>query len=280
MHPGNERTRTNRGEAEETSRVGRRAYLGLAATAAASALAGCSGEEATVSAARRPPRVPEGRIDDGGWEQMDDVTEDPAFEQSVGPVTLTASTRTLLYEDTTLRTEIADETLGRADAQLATFFATRATFDPDITSLPAGAGRQQLLDRVERQSRRAFTSRMEQAGLTGVERVDEETMETASGAEARLTNFEAAYAFDGFSVGFGDRKITIDGGEIPVAGHLAAWIGDDSVLVTGGAYPAENFAREVTKTPSEAISLTVDVDLGLDPETYREELFGLMKRVR
>ncbi|MFC6823994.1 hypothetical protein [Halopelagius fulvigenes] len=280
MHPGNERSETDRSGNEGREGWSRRAYLGVAAAAGASALAGCSGQGATVSAARRPPKVPERRLDEGGWERTDDATEDPAFEQSVGPVTLTAATRTLLYEDAALRTKIADKTLGRADAQLATFFATRATFDPDITSLPAGAGRQRLLDRVEAQSRRTFRSRLKQAGLADVTQTGEETMQVASGAEARLTNFEAAYAFDGFSVGLGDEEITIEGGEITVAGHLAAWIGNDSVLVTGGAYPDENFAREVTKTPSEAISLTVDVDLGLKPKTYRDELFDLMKRVR
>ncbi|RDI72114.1 DUF6517 family protein [Halopelagius longus] len=280
MHPGNERNETDGSGNEGREGWSRRAYLGVAAAAGASALAGCSGQGSTVSAARRPPKVPEGRLDEGGWEQTDDVTDDPAFEQSVGPMTLTAATRTLLYEDTALRERIAEQTLGRADAQLATFFATRATFDPDITSLPAGAGRQQLLDRVESQSQQAFQSRLKQAGLTDVTKTSEETMQVASGAEARLTNFEATYAFDGFSVDLGDRKIAIEGGEITVAGHLAAWIGDGSVLVTGGAYPDENFEREVTKSPSEAISLTVDVDLGLEPETYRDELFGLMKRVR
>ena len=77
----------------------------------------------------------------------------------------------------------------------------------------------------------------------------------------------------------GAEPITIEGGEIPVAGHLAAWIADDSVLVTGGAYPAANFARQVTESPSAAIDLSVDIDLGLTPDAYRAELFDLMRRV-
>lgn len=269
----------DRTDATGGSRRGRRAFLGLAAVTGASALAGCSGASGTVSAARRPPTVPEERLAAGGWEQLDELTADPAFERDVGPLTVTASTRTRLYEDGELGTEIAEKTLGQADTQFATFFATRVTFDPDLTSLPAGAGRTQLLDQVESQSRTQFRNRLESAGLAPVERSDTGSFDVASGASARLTEYEATYAFEGFSVGVGEETITIEGGEITVAGHLAAWIADDSVLVAGGAYPAENFAREVTKSPSEAIELSVDVDLGLTPEAYREELFGLMRRV-
>jgi hypothetical protein len=259
--------------------VRRRGFVGLAAAAVASALAGCSSTVSTVSAANRPPDVPEDRLQSGGWTQVDDVTEDPAYEREVGPATFTASSRTLLYEDTQLRTAIEDKTLGQASAQFATFFATRVTFDPDVTSLPAGAGRQQLLDQVESQSRAAFRSRLEAAGLSPVERTGTGTLDVASGESARLTDYEATYAFEGFSVGFGDADIAIEGGEIPVAGHLAAWIANDSVLVAGGAYPAANFARKATQSPTEAITVTVNIDLGLRPEAYREELFGLMRHV-
>lgn len=257
----------------------RRAFLGLAAAAGTAALAGCSGASGTVSAARRPPVVPEDRLSEGGWERSDDVTQDPAFEQNAGPVTVTASTRTLLYDDADLRAEIEEKTLGQASGQFATFFASRVTFDPDLTSLPAGAGRKELLGQVESQSRAQFEARLKQAGLGPVEQVGTGSFDVASGASARLTEYEATYAFEGFSVDVGEEPITIEGGEIPVAGHLAAWIASDSVLVAGGAYPAANFAREVTESPSAAIDLSVDIDLGLTPDAYREELFGLMRRV-
>jgi hypothetical protein len=258
---------------------GRRAFLGLTAAAGVSALAGCSTTSGTVSAARRPPSVPEDRLTEGGWKLRDDVTRDPAFEESFGPVTVTAATRTLLYEDAALRAAIAEKTLGQAATQFSTFFASRVTFDPDLTSLPAGAGRQQLLDQVESQSRTQFRNRLQEAGLAPVERVNTGTFDVASGAAARLTEYEATFAFEGFSVDVGEEEITIEGGEIAVSGHLAAWIASDSVLVAGGAFPAENFARSVTKSPSEAIELSVDIDLGLTPAAYREELFGLMRRV-
>ncbi|ELY27396.1 hypothetical protein C499_10044 [Halogeometricum borinquense DSM 11551] len=263
----------------DTKRHGRRAFLGLAAVTGVSALAGCSGTGGTVSAARRPPTVPEEQLKSGGWEQVDDVTQDPAFEQDLGPVTMTAATRTRLYEDTELRAEIADKTLGQAATQFATFFATRVTFDPDLTSLPAGAGQKELLDQVESQSRTQFRNRLKEAGLKPVEQVGTGTFDVASGTSARLTEYEASYSFEGFSVNVGTEDITIEGGEISVAGHLAAWIADNSVLVAGGAYPAENFARSVTKNPSDAIELSVDIDLGLTPKAYRKELFGLMRQV-
>ncbi|MDS0299924.1 DUF6517 family protein [Halogeometricum sp. S1BR25-6] len=276
---GTEANEPNRRARDRAGTTHRRAFLGLAAAAGTAALAGCSGASGAVSAARRPPAVPEGRLSEGGWERMDDVTQDPAFEQDAGPVTVTASTRTLLYEDAGLRTEIEEKTLGQASGQFATFFASRVTFDPDLTSLPAGAGRKELLEQVESQSRAQFEARLKEAGLAPVEQVGTGSFDVASGASARLTEYEATYAFEGFSVNVGAEPITIEGGEIPVAGHLAAWIASDSVLVAGGAYPAANFAREVTESPSAAIDLSVDIDLGLTPEAYREELFGLMRRV-
>ncbi len=49
--------------------------------------------------------------------------------------------------------------------------------------------------------------------------------------------------------------------------------------MAGGAYPAENFARVTEADLSDAISVTIDVDLGLTPDAYREELFELVRNV-
>lgn len=253
----------------------RRAYLGAAA-AGLTAFAGCS----AASASNGPPEVPKRALADD-WTQVVADAQDPAFEQSVGPVTLTASIVTRLYENETLRAAVRERTLGQVDTQLATFFASRISFDPDLTDVPGGVGQAQLLDTVESQARAAFESRLRSSGLADLERTGGGSMTVDSGAEARRTDYSAAVGFDDFSFSLTDGEdLTVNGGEVTVAGHLATWVAEDSVLLAGGAYPGENFARTIETSPSEAIDVTVDVDLGFDPAAYREELFSLVRSVR
>lgn len=253
----------------------RRTYLGAVAGMGLAALSGCA---STAEATKRPPEVPEERLRDGGWQLLEESTEDPAYEKQFGPATLTATTTTRLYEDAAFRAEIEEKTLGAASGQLATFFASRVTFDPNLASMPVG--RDRILDEVEREARRNFESQLRNAGLSDVTRADTGTFDVESGAEARLTSYDAAYSFDGLSVRLApEESLDIAGGDIAIAGHLAAWTGDEAVLLAGGAYPAENFRREVSKSPSSAIDVDVTVDLELTPDAYREELFGLMRRV-
>ena len=253
----------------------RRTYLGAAAGIGFTALSGCT---STATAMKRPPKVPQSKLDDGGWKLLDESTEDPAYEQSVGPATLTATTVTRLYEDAALRADIEEKTLGTASGQFATFFASRVTFDPNLADLPVGGER--ILDAVESKARKTFESQLRDAGLEGIEQTGTGTFEVNSGTEARLTGYEAAYPFEGLSIELTpERTLTIAGGDVNVAGHLAVWKNDEAVLLAGGAYPAENFRREVSKSPSAAIDVDVTIDLGLTPEAYRQELFSLIRRV-
>lgn len=253
----------------------RRTYLGAAAGIGFTALSGCT---STATAMKRPPKVPKSKLNDGGWKLINESTEDPAYEQSIGPATLTATTMTRLYEDAALRAELREKTLGTASGQFATFFASRVTFDPNLADLPVGGGK--ILDAVESQARKTFESQLRNAGLEGIEQTDTGTFEIDSETEARLTGYGAAYPFEGLSVELTPEKtLNIAGGDVSVAGHLAVWKSDEAVLLAGGAYPAENFRREVSKSPSAAIDIDVTIDLGLTPEAYREELFGLMRGV-
>ena len=255
----------------------RRTFVGAIGAAALAGFAGCS---SGARAASGPPTVPADALESGGWEQVGADTQDPAFERSVGPVTVTATTVTRVYEDAALRATVRDRTLGQVDARLASFFASRVSFDPDLASLPAGVGRAELLDRIETQASNAFEGRLRSAGLTEIERAGSGSLDVESGAEARRLDYEAAYAFDGFSFPLSaEKKLTVGGGSLSVAGHLATWYANGSVLVAGGAYPAENFAQTVEKSPTEAIDVAVDIDLGLEPERYRTELMDLVRQV-
>lgn len=254
----------------------RRAFLATAGTGLAASLAGCSGAIGAVAA----PVVPADELDAGGWKQQGE-TQRTVFEKNYGPITLTAKAHSLTYGDAALRAAVKEKTLGRVDGQMALFSATRIRFDPDLTGLPGGAATGGIVDRTEQAARSQFESRMRDAGLEDVAQVDTGTMQVDTGETARLTTYEAAYPFDGvrFPV-TSDQTVAIPGSGLSVAGELAVWKHGDGVLVAGGAYPAENFAKTVSEDLSSAISVTVDVDLGLTPDVYERDVRSLMRAVR
>lgn len=253
----------------------RRAFIGSAAAAGLAGLAGCS-----ASAAPPKPRVPEERLSEGGWVQTDSVSRE-VFESEFAGVTVTAIAETLIYEDAALAAEVENKTLGAVSSQQAMFFATRVRFDPNLTDLPAGVGRQEIVDRTEEETRASFRQRLEDAGLTNIEQTGTGTFDPATtDATARRTDYAATFAFEDMEFPVSDdRTVTVEGGDIGVAGLIAVWATSDSVLITGGAHPAENFTRDTKKNVSDAITVAVEIDLGLTPGAYREELTGLMANV-
>ena len=50
-------------------------------------------------------------------------------------------------------------------------------------------------------------------------------------------------------------------------------------FVAGGAYPASNYEQTIQRTITEAIELTLEIDLGLSPSAYESELISLVQSV-
>ncbi|MGB9987230.1 hypothetical protein [Salarchaeum japonicum] len=253
----------------------RRTLLGTTAGLGLAGLAGCS---TLAKASVSPPDVPADAMQNAGWEQTDS-NQRTLIEQSYGPVTFTAKGYTTTYTDSALNSRIQDATLGRVSGRLALFSATRIDFSPDVAELPGGVGREEVLNEVEASAREQFRDRLTEAGLTDVQRAGTEWFDVDTGESASLTKYEAAYEVPTFEfpIENGDT-VTIDGGTLPVRGDLAVWHHGDYALVAGGAWVDENFARSVSQDVSEAITVSVDVDLGLEPETYREEIHGFMRQ--
>ncbi|MFB6270410.1 MAG: hypothetical protein ABEH83_10725, partial [Halobacterium sp.] len=88
----------------------RRRFLGVAGVAGLGALAGCTGALGTVA----PPQVPKDQLEEGGWTRTD-RSEETVFEQSYGPVTVTAKSTTLTFEDQELANEVKQKTLGQIE---------------------------------------------------------------------------------------------------------------------------------------------------------------------
>lgn len=255
----------------------RRRFLASAAGAGLAGLAGCT--EASGSVA--PPQVPEERLDEGGWEKQSE-SEETVFEQSYagGAVTVSATAFTMVYEDVALRDSVRSKTLGQVQGKFAIFAATRVDISPSLDDLPAGVGQAQILDRVEASARDGFRARMQEAGLTNVARESTGSLTVDTGEDARHTAYSAEFAFDPFSFPVTeDRTITVEGDALAVGGDLAVWKHGDFVLVAGGAYPGQNFSRSIERDLTEAITVSVDIDLGMTPDAYREEVRGLVTGV-
>lgn len=252
----------------------RRRFLAGAAAAGVAGLAGCGTASGTV----RPPRVPENRLDEGGWERTRADTEE-VLSRTVGGVDVTATAVTRVYDDAALRAAVSERTLGAIDAPLSNVFASRIAFSPNLADIPLESAREELADRAGEVARGQFESQLSSAGLTDVSGSDAGTLTVETGEEASLTEYGAAFEFDALSFDVRGEPVTIEEGSVAVEGLLASWIHDGGLLIAGGAYPAENFDRTVDRDLSEAISVTVDVDLGLTPDAYREEVRGIVRRV-
>jgi hypothetical protein len=254
----------------------RRDFIAVAGAGTLATMAGCSSALGSVAA----PTVPTDPLESGGWVQREE-SQETVFEESYGPITLEAKSHTLVYGNQALRSEIREKTLGRVDGQMAMFAATRIGFSPNLADIPGDIGTKTIIDQTETAARTQFVSQMETAGLADVQQTDTGTLTVDTGEDARLTTYEAAFAVDAVSFPVTDEQsVALPESSITVAGDLAVWKHGESVLVAGGAYPAENVDQTVTENLSDAISVTVDIDLGLEPNRYQEDVRSLMKAVK
>lgn len=256
--------------------MNRRRFLAASGVAGLAGLAGCSNLTGNALGSVAPPDVPESQLEDGGWGLAEEDTR-TVFEEDYGPVTVVAKAHSLTYTKEELAAQVEEDTLGAVAGTLATFSATRVMFSPDLTDLPEQVGRKQLIDQVEENSKEQFEQEMRNAGLTSVEETETGEMTVDSGATARYTGYQAAYEVDDFSFDLpsGDQ-MDVEVDAIRVEGDLAVWVHKDSVLIAGGAYPAENVAFSESEAVTDAIDVEVSVDLGLTPAAYADEVESLI----
>ncbi|SHG67653.1 twin-arginine translocation signal domain-containing protein [Halobaculum gomorrense] len=252
----------------------RRRFLAGAAAAGVAGLAGCGTASGTV----RPPSLPEDRLDEGGWERTRTDTRE-VLSRTVAGVDVTATAVTRVYDDAALRAAVSEKTLGALDAPLSNVFASRIAFSPNLAEIPLESAREELAARAGAVARDQFESQLSSAGLTDISASDAGTLTVETGEDASLTEYSAAFSFDALSFDVRGETVTVEGGSAAVEGLLASWIHDGGLLIAGGAYPAESFARTVEQDLSGAITVTVDVDLGLTPDAYRDEVRGIVTHV-
>ncbi|MFB6086660.1 MAG: hypothetical protein ABEJ84_07650 [Halodesulfurarchaeum sp.] len=252
----------------------RRSFLAALGAGALGSLAGCQ----TAVGAVALPDVPESRLKEGGWELRNRTKNETVFKKEYSFITVEAVASSVLYADAALRKEVRQDTLGAIDTDLALFSATRIDMAPSVDEL--GPVQAEVEDRIQQQAIAELKGRMQAAGIADIERTETASLDVASGVSAELTELSGVYRVPDIEFPVReDTTITIQGTDLSIEALLAVWAANGNYLVTGGAYPAENFARVTETDLSEAISVTIDVDLGLTPAAYREELLGLMRNV-
>ncbi|RLM89434.1 DUF6517 family protein [Haloarcula sp. Atlit-7R] len=257
--------------------MNRRDYLLAGATLGTAGLAGCS---FLAAAEAPPPNVPTAQLKDGGWTRTDQ-SSDTVFDRSYGPVSVEAVSSTVQYVDEQLQERVASRTLDQVQTALSVFFATRVDFSPNLDNLPAGAGREELLSEVRTNARDSFEQQMEAQGLTDIEQSGEGTIDIATGETAETVELSAVYPFEGISFAVTENEaVEIPASNIDISAMFAVWHHGDFVIISGGAYPAQNFVQTVETDLSDGITVSVDVDLGLQPATYRTEVRDLVAGVQ
>jgi len=257
--------------------MNRRDYLLTGASLGTVGLAGCS---FLAAAETPPPDVPTQRLEAGGWTRTDQSSE-TVFDRSYGPVSVEAVSSTVQYVDEQLQDQVASRTLDQVQTALSVFFATRVDFSPNLDNLPAGAGQEELLAEVRTNARDTFEQQMEAQGLTDIEKTGEGTIDVDTGETAETTQLSAVYPFEGITFEVTENEaVDIPASDIDISAMFAVWHHGDFVLISGGAYPAQNFDQVVENSLSDGITVTVDVDLGLEPDAYRTEIRNLVAGVQ
>jgi hypothetical protein len=203
-------------------------------------------------AARDVPQVPTDRLD--GWTRTDRSSE-IVFELATASI----EGHTVVYEDSDLRAAVRDATDGDYDRMWRFFFTTRLTFSPP---LPPGIGPMAVFSTVASEASSQFVEDLEERGFREIREGRRERIRVASSDRARLRSYNGILGVE-----------TPDGGtvDLDVAGFLAVWTTDGEFRLAGGAYPTTAIER-VLGTDLEGVET--------DPNTFREDLLGLIRHVR
>ena len=259
----------------------RRQFITVAGLGALSFAAPPVAASSAVAGSVPAPVVPADALAERGWERIERNRE-TVLKRKVGPgVTVTGTAHTLTYEDAALREEIERKTLGSIDFAPSSFFATRLDFSPPVDDIPDSSERDEVNERITELSKSRFEERLRGYGLTDVRETGAEELTVETGETATLHRYGATYAFDDLVFSTPDGPtITIEGDSLAIDAWLAIWRRNDATLIAGGGYPAENFADTIERSLTDAIDLTVTIDLGLTPDAYRKELLALTTAVR
>lgn len=259
--------------------VARRTFLGIAGTALAVSVSGCSspdtnGESSGMSKIDiAKPVVQTDSLDN--WRETD--AREMKLPTQLG-TTPYVSFRT--FENVTFRNRVKKLTLGEFDSPLAKFFAAHIDLRGFTT---IGATPERLVGPAADE----LKANMKQSGIQNIHEIEVGTDVPKSAKQTR--EYEGEFHYDGFSATMEDERagritLEITGGSLRVRGFVSTWKeGSGTGFAAGGAYPAEPFRKSsttsVTGEQGVGLDLTLSADLDIDPAARRAEIIALSDAV-
>ena len=258
--------------------LSRRRLLASAAAIGTVGLAGCLGtREGEVPA----PVVTNPRIDDG-WRLVEEMSE-TVFSQDVGPVTVEAHARSVVYEYASVADALAEALDGSGSPVL--FFTVRIDLRPAVDGLPFGLGRTQLMEEIEPAAAEAFRQLLRDGGIENVQTAATSVIDVDAGHTATEFLFTGHFPVSGnLNLGSGLSESIAD--EFEIESRLAIWHDGTDVLLAGGAYPTEpldgvfeSAIGDAAVSLAELVGDGYSVTLAQDPGTYAEDIELLLRSV-
>jgi uncharacterized protein YceK len=264
--------------------MNRRLFLAALGTTSTTALAGClsvtntTSSEADISV--RAAEVSGRQLNNNGWQKVAEL-EQKVLDRKFAFVDIEVYSHTTQYEDRALRRRLREGTMGFFDATVMQFFTSRIEVVPALDELPFGVGLDTIMGLVQASAESQLKSQMDEQGLKNIREGQTGSININNGPQAWLKTYSADFEYPSMEFPItDDQKLTIPSDSLSVWGALSAWKSEDSILVAGGACPAQEFTQSLTRGVTELITVTVDIDLRLRPEQLKREIRNLIRTVR
>ncbi len=244
-------------------------------------MAGCSSTSDADVGAPSEKEVSAPSVDSGErWKLTTPESETRLLQKGGwGPIKYTAHGHVTQYEDSTLRKRIREDTFGEIDRPFAVAFAARVDIFPSsysrATVLQSGEIDKSILNNLK--------SAMSNFGVQNIR--DDGTMLATNSSAGEFQVVRGEYpiqkvTIDGVNIPHSDReKLSFGGGTLPIKGIAGRWKSEGSILAGGGVYPAENFADEEAVEMSDAISMSVDINLNLQPRKREAQVLDFVRSI-
>lgn len=206
-----------------------------------------------------------------------------AYEKEKLGLDVTGYERTRVYENAALRERVARQTVGRVDATLASFFASRIDLRGSATAA-ASAG--EIAERVDPR----FRERLADHGVEDLREVSPgDPAPDVGGPQAVVREYEGAYRTREIDRtvdidGVGERRFAADPDDVPTAGLYAVWKdGVGTAYASGGVFPTADYedaaTLSLTGDEGEGIDVEVRLTLSFGPDDLRREVVSLVESV-
>lgn len=258
-------------ENDNNSTINRRRVLATLGAAGVAGLAGCGSSSNASVGEPSEKDVPPPSVDAANrWELTTPNSETRLlYEGSQLGIEFTAHGHTVQYADKQLRQRISENTFGEVDREFAVAFAARIDIFPSYAS----SGTAAFGDTIESAITDNLRSSMEEFGVQNV--IEDGRMEASNTPADDVSVLRGEYPINqvtirDVNIPHSDREqLSFGDGTLPIKGIAGRWKSGGSIMAAGGVYPDEPFIEENEVEMSDAVTLSMEINLGLNP-TQRE----------